>query len=229
MSKKESRLSETFTTVTPFSKILALILFIGLPILTFYLGIYYQQAAINAEPSNFQQSIIIMPVMHVENNHNITDSWQIYRNTTVGFEFKYPQSLTPLVKPTGILQPEVPLAATDTSGIALNQGFEINFAPFKGTIDDLINRREINTVTKKSLGASYPDDPIREIGDVNFNGISGKWYALGVGNYLHPDTEVYFLAKGYAFIFRFASNNPLPEQTLSNYDIEQLLSTFKLN
>jgi hypothetical protein len=60
-STQIKRLPKSLTTVTPFSKALAMILFILLPFVGFYLGMNYQ-AAISPEVSSFsQQSIQITP------------------------------------------------------------------------------------------------------------------------------------------------------------------------
>src|ERR1035437_3947931 len=57
----KNKLPEWFITVTPFSKALAMILFILLPFVGFYIGMNYQ-AAINLEfLSSSQQAIKITP------------------------------------------------------------------------------------------------------------------------------------------------------------------------
>lgn len=62
MSKK-SILPKSLTTVTPFSRMLALSLFIIVPIFAFYLGIYYQQMTRRGFPNFFckQWDTVCMP------------------------------------------------------------------------------------------------------------------------------------------------------------------------
>ncbi len=59
------RLSKKFTTVTPFSKMLALSFFVLCPIIAFYIGIYYQQQTRNGLPTilcKLSQAICTAPI-----------------------------------------------------------------------------------------------------------------------------------------------------------------------
>lgn len=49
MAKKKRSISHHFTTITPLSKTLAFILFIGLPLLGFFLGVKYGELRAVAE------------------------------------------------------------------------------------------------------------------------------------------------------------------------------------
>jgi len=60
------RLSKKFTTVTPFSKMLALSLFIICPIIGFYLGVYYQQQTRSGLPKfvcKLSQTVCTAPII----------------------------------------------------------------------------------------------------------------------------------------------------------------------
>lgn len=50
---KKNKWKKFFTTVTPFSRVLALCLFIIVPIFAFYLGIYYQKTTHQGYPNFF--------------------------------------------------------------------------------------------------------------------------------------------------------------------------------
>ena len=51
--------SKAFTTVTPLSKLIAFILFIGLPFLGFYLGIEFQKGITPAYPPLYYDSSVL--------------------------------------------------------------------------------------------------------------------------------------------------------------------------
>jgi len=215
------------TSVTPLSKYLAFSLFVILPVLTFFWGANYTQIKnpnpiLEEQPQTSNKKTL--PVLDVENNQYITEKWQIYKNTAVGFTFKYPGNLKKMVKPSGTLVPNESLLPTDTAAIGITDGFSFGFSPFNGTLDEFI---EIRKKVQRGAGSSYPDEPVSEIGIIKFNGITGRWYALGLDNYLHPDTEVSFVHKGYAFILRIDSNSGGGDSNLNTYQIEQLLSTFR--
>ena len=54
MAKSKRRLSHHFTTITPLSKTLAFILFIGLPLLGFFLGVKYGELRARSEAAEDQ-------------------------------------------------------------------------------------------------------------------------------------------------------------------------------
>jgi len=74
---------EQFTTVTPLSKALAMIVFVILPFAAFFLGMSYGQ-----------QSLPPVTTEVITTNDNVskvdTSSWQAYRNEELGFAFSYP-------------------------------------------------------------------------------------------------------------------------------------------
>lgn len=88
------KLPHYLTRVTPFSKTLAFILFITLPIFGFLLGIQYQKMV---EPSFVNISNITQNNSQQNNidylSNFVTKNWYTFRNDTFGFEFKYPREL----------------------------------------------------------------------------------------------------------------------------------------
>jgi hypothetical protein len=82
--EKTNKLPQWLTTVTPFSKALAMILFIALPFLGFYLGTKY--SSLLNQSSQSQQTV-------VQKSKTITDptaNWKTYTDPKYGFQFKYP-------------------------------------------------------------------------------------------------------------------------------------------
>lgn len=221
------QLPKELTTVTTFSKYLALSLFVILPILAFFWGANYNQvnnSKLLQKEKNPESAKKSLPILEVENNPYLTEKWQIYENTAVGFTFKYPEAFEKMVKPTGPIAENELLSSADTAATGITDGFSFSFAPFKGTLDQFM---EIRKKVQRGAASSYPDEPVSDLGEIKFNGITGRWYALGLDNYLHPDTEVAFVHKGYAFILRTDSNSGGAEKNINTYEIEQLLSTFK--
>jgi len=73
---------EQFTTVTPLSKVIALTLFIALPIGAFYLGVWYGKAS--------QLPEIVQVVKERETETTKKQEWVTYHNNPAGFEIDFP-------------------------------------------------------------------------------------------------------------------------------------------
>jgi len=90
------KLPKELTTVTKLSKYLAMVVFIALPIVGFFLGMRYQETMDLAKHQQMEANLLIpraptptpIPIPTVD--PSITASWKTYRSTTYGFEFKYP-------------------------------------------------------------------------------------------------------------------------------------------
>ena len=78
-------LPKSLTTVTTLSKILALILFISLPILGFWFGMEYQK---KTEPVTSPVDISSEPASTPIPTVDETETWKTYRNEDIGFEIK---------------------------------------------------------------------------------------------------------------------------------------------
>ena len=59
MAKKKSSLPKSLTTVTPFSRVLAAILFIFVPIIAFIMGMQYQQNMYALDEVSFESELRI--------------------------------------------------------------------------------------------------------------------------------------------------------------------------
>lgn len=84
-------LPKSWTTVTPLSKTIALILFAFLPLISFFFGIRYQQRldqalpVQNQPPAQIIERIVYQPLLS-------TSTWKTYTNTKAGVSFKYPST-----------------------------------------------------------------------------------------------------------------------------------------
>lgn len=90
------QLPKELTTITPLSKTLAFILFITLPIITYFFGVNYQamidgstQVINNAIPT--PSLIIPMKIPSTTSSLGIKN-WKTYANDDYGISFKYPQN-----------------------------------------------------------------------------------------------------------------------------------------
>lgn len=79
------KLSRELTTVTPFSKYLAMGLFLLLPFIGFILGMQYQQKIGQVKNSE-------VVVMTSTPTPDPTANWKTYANSEIGFSIKLPQS-----------------------------------------------------------------------------------------------------------------------------------------
>jgi hypothetical protein len=99
--KKKSKLPNSLTTVTPFSKFLAMILFILLPFFGFYLGMLYQQY----KTANYVAKNEILQSSRNGESNKVTPpdmgEWKNYSNREIGFKVKYPRSISPTVADYG--------------------------------------------------------------------------------------------------------------------------------
>ena len=89
------QLPQSLTTVTKFSKLLAMFLFILLPFLGFYLGTRYQQS-LTPPIQNASSFTMAKPTP----TPDLTANWKTYTNKEFSFTFAYPNTAT-LGKPNG--------------------------------------------------------------------------------------------------------------------------------
>jgi len=89
---KKNKLPKWLATVTPFSKLLAMSLFILFPFIGFYLGMQYQKILMGNSPiaSEINKSKALEPTI-IQTN---TTNWKTFTSTTSGYSFKYPNDWT---------------------------------------------------------------------------------------------------------------------------------------
>lgn len=101
------KLPHTLTTITPFSKLLTLIIFVTLPFLGFFIGIKYQKAVDNMQIVTLQEEIMKekkIPTPTPDENP-ITNSNLNESITPAKTFFSCPKEKTLSCKPTGNTTP----------------------------------------------------------------------------------------------------------------------------
>lgn len=92
------KLPPSFTTVTPLSKTITMIVFVILPVLGFFYGVRYQQKLdapliTPSTPAQTIEKIVYQPLTS-------TNNWKTYTNAKIGMTFKYPPSWSLITKHT---------------------------------------------------------------------------------------------------------------------------------
>src|SRR3989344_2839513 len=83
--------SKSFTNVTPFSKFLALFLFVLFPLTGFYLGMEYQKMVSLEQQTANPPTKVISPTTSPAQPDDMSN-WKTYRNKEYEFEFQYPNN-----------------------------------------------------------------------------------------------------------------------------------------
>ena len=83
-------LPKFLTTVTPFSKALAMIIFILFPILAFFLGMAYQESITNVKIRLLEEKLVQLSRYPTPTpDYTDTANWNIFKNEENGFEIRY--------------------------------------------------------------------------------------------------------------------------------------------
>lgn len=120
------KLPKELTIVTPLSKYLAMILFIVLPIVGFFLGIRYQEILDLAKRQQMENNLSVTRIPTPTPDE--TANWKTYRNTKYSFELNYP--------PDWIFNEE---KRQDQPSALLYIGFRPEFTPAKSRPVDYVN------------------------------------------------------------------------------------------
>ncbi len=91
-----------WTTVTLFSKTIALILFIFLPFIGYWVGVNYQQSLDLNQNSN--NAVVNKRVVNANSSID-TSNWQTYTNNQYSFMFNYPPDFTIVVNSSDYIPP----------------------------------------------------------------------------------------------------------------------------
>lgn len=96
----KSALPKELTTVTPLSRLLAIALFLFLPVFAFYVGMQYEKnitSQLTYHTRELQQRSPIQPkgdMLNPTAAPEIPADWKTYMNKKYNFEFKHPPQLT---------------------------------------------------------------------------------------------------------------------------------------
>jgi hypothetical protein len=183
-------------TVTTFSKLLAMFLFIVLPFVGFYLGMKYQEKVTVTTPTipQVQKSAIptstIIPID--------TSNWKTYSNTKTSYSFKYPANLYFYT----------PRKASSSAGFAILDYQVISTAPESSIdidgvpagdyldfyVEDNSSNQSIKDWVKKEL-----ELPIK-LTDITINGIAWKhtydfpFFIGGEAYFTEQNGKIYWVA-----------------------------------
>jgi hypothetical protein len=198
-------------TVTTFSKLLALSLFIILPFLGFYLGMQYQQKITVAPPvvSEVQKTAIPTPTPLID-----ISNWKTYTNTTPAFTLAYPSNYS--IEDRSKQFPPFTIFMEDKSkeinggGITqnLNPYFFISVKPSTVGIADYLNNQD-NNLTYLST---------KLIGENSFTAVRETH-----GSGYSPQEQ--YLIKAGNFIINFSNPNGYG---IDSNILNQILATFKI-
>ena len=228
------------TTVTPFSKILAGILFIALPFVGFFIGSNYQQAIISQSelakletanyaiptPSSgcyYQEApeatcpmkdcgkILICPTPAADEIAN----WKTYTNADIGYFIKYPESIDTTYYRSNVGSfVSISLPSLNTKDVSENNMTILDstnsYEAFKEAVDNHVNQTKNNAKINRS--------------PYILDGITGELlietYPIGVEH-----QSVWIQYKKTILIFQVKYKPENKEKTLIYFD--QILSTFQ--
>ncbi len=162
-------LPKSLTTVTTFSKTIAMILFILLLFAGFYLGYKYREGTYTTIPIT-QNNPTPIPSPYPTSANQIIDTstWKTYTDTALGFSFKYPGKLT---------------LKENNTNIVLDNYKEIDYnpkeSPFRGNEVENISITIIiskDTVNSKNTLENYLDKkyPVNEVGAPSYQNQKNK-------------------------------------------------------
>lgn len=215
------------TTVTPLSKTLALILFMTLPFVGFYLGMRYQGLTTTPPPSNIAP-VSLPPKVQLSklsdqstaSTTDKTDNWKTYTNDKFGFEFKYPENYR-LSADQGFSDNDLYAKSPQILAGLVKFDIEKNFL-FKVMVD--FSQFSVDYLKNYAPTGSENIPPARQ----TINAKDFYYYGPGGGGVRYPD--IYFLSlNNRMLIFSFGGpyeNDKTP--TLEAKKVQhQILSTFK--
>jgi hypothetical protein len=199
---KEVKLSKQLTTVTPFSRYLALSLFILFPIIGFYEGMQYQKINTEFPVAQTLQTENPKMVISQPTQAQISDQmekWKTYTDTANGFTVQYPPTIVSnRIRNDGTTEENATvelLASGDATGVIVDEAnpkfgpaylyISIMKEPFKSPNPNTIynafpNQSTIDKIFALQVGEELDKKTTKEIG--------GDWDLPGVYKRL-PDVN----------------------------------------
>jgi len=213
-------------TVTTFSKLLTMFLFVLLPFIGFYLGMQYQQRVTVAPVvSGVQKPVTPSPTPLID-----VSSWKTYENTNYYFSFSYPlENKYRLIEDHSLIRV---YENFDSSQTLIFQVSIYNISNPDSFVGHLIFQEKYDELQNISIGKGTFSDPYstyKRAANININGVESfvfEGYA--------PKTDIYtkdvvFKKDGLVYVLSgvYSNTNIHAPKNLSLY--ENILSTFKFN
>jgi len=192
-----------------------------------YLG-EFSYISLVSSPKEYDQNLVIFNQIlstfkFTDTSTVNTSNWKTYKNTAVGFEFKYPDRYpSPPSLPSGPGE-DRKADGTETNnhiiiGTSSTDSFGVNVFPFNGTLNSL-------PMTDKAKSTPVYDwEGKTTTITTQQTKVDSIDALLLTGNYKQstelPFRVVFFTRKGYGYVVTFSQN-------YSNAQIIQILSTFK--
>lgn len=221
-----SKLPKWLTTVTPFSKALAMILFILLPFAGFYLGMkYQQQISVSVSNNNLSQSNALPTPMPTSTVTIMPSPDPLISSASAGWlTFTSPRKDYSINFPANWIYKLSPNAVTD---INIQKPFGSGFSEFTPAvwISKSINKTNADFLTFVTGGNSNIEKNIKvtdkQIGDYNVKEVVGLPSQMG-------EIDVYFPLNSDSFIDVAFTPYPPAEYTQDFNIFQNMLSSFKL-
>ncbi len=207
-------------TVTTFSKLLALGLFIILPFLGFYLGMHYQQKITTVTPVISEVQKIPTPTPTLID----TTNWKIYTNTVAGYSLKYPSGWQLLTDadnyPTNII-----LTSPDYRGNSPWTGARIELSAY-GTTTSTNVKDVLNAEVESGSLSAY-----KNYKELQINGVRAIQYdfIFPVNNgLLFTSTDVSFIENKRMYTFSLSYYPSIEPKNKYLATFQNIISTFRL-
>lgn len=189
---------KSLTTVTPFSKFLAMGLFLLLPFAGFYLGMRYQETLDSAKKQrSTTQAIPRKPLSLVDETAN----WKTYRNKEYGLEIKYPNNLS--------------VSFSVYNGVVLEDTDSPNNGRF---LIKLVNQKFEEAI--KNIAS-------KEVKDTQINQRNTVYYSLGEHNQLNQYYKIKANANQILEVQIILTENGSLSFEKQSKIFDQILSTFR--
>lgn len=216
-------LPKSLTTVTSFSKALAMVLFILFPILAFFLGMTYQESVMNLKIQQLEEKLIQLSRYPTPTpDYSNTANWKTYINELYDFSFNYPDNwiITEYDRESyrgivGLSPTNKKRTYTDTITLFLYEN------PKKLSLTEYSKEREKNNKSGDPANIVYPNDEIILMSDGTQVYYQKEHYCVTVCQRYtwQKDDKIYMLIK--------YPGEPSDKKSQLNYIFSQVLSTFK--
>ena len=207
-------------TVTAFSKLLALSLFIILPFLGFYLGMQYQQKVTVVTPIALEVQKIPTPTPTLID----TTNWKIYTNTVAGYSLKYPSGWQLLTNannyPTNII-----LESPDYLENSPWTGARIELSAY-GTTTSTNVKDVLNAEVESGSLSAY-----KNYKELQINGVKAIQYDitfLDNNGLLFTSTDVSFIENKRMYTFSLSYYPSIEPKNKYLATFQNIISTFRL-